>query len=105
MRRDDDAFRSAYALADVANQFAKFGGDGVADGVGNVQRGGADFDDGFEHLEQEFRVGAGCVFGREFNVVAECPRQADRVARLIERLLPGNAQLAASECRRSARKT
>ena len=70
--------------ADVANQFAEFGRDGVADGVGNVERGGAGFDDGFENLEQKFRVGAGGVFGRKFDVVAECPRQADRVARLLK---------------------
>src|ERR1700687_3232772 len=85
-------------LATGAREFAtasarslwRCGGDGVADGVRNVERGGSSFDDGFEHLEQKFRVGAGGVFGRKFNVVAECPRQADRVACLFQSCLPRN---------------
>ena len=41
---------------------------------------------------QKFRVGAGGVFGGEFDVVAECPRHADRVARLL-RACSRNLQL------------
>ncbi len=43
---------------------------GVADGVGNVDRGGAGVDGRLDHFAEEVELGAGGVFGRELDVVA-----------------------------------
>ena len=45
-------------------------GHGVADRVGDVDRGGAGVDGLFDHLGQEIELGAGGVLGRELDVVA-----------------------------------
>ena len=45
-------------------------GHGVADGVGDVDGGGAGLDGRFDDLAEEVELGAGGVFGRELDVVA-----------------------------------
>src|ERR1700756_1810599 len=88
-----DILDSPYSAADGLDQFAEFGRHGVADGVGNIERGGASLDYGFEHLAEKFGIGAGCVFGRKFHVIAEgfCP--AHSVVGLLQTLLAGNSEL------------
>ena len=46
-------------------------GSGVADGIGNIERGGAGVDHGLEDLAEEAGVGAGGVLGRELDVIAQ----------------------------------
>ena len=53
----------------------------VADGVGDVDRGGAGFDGLFDDLGEEIEFGAGGVFGRELDVVAHSPWRAGRLRR------------------------
>ncbi len=54
--------------ADVLDQGAEVPRDAVADGVGDVQRGGAGVDRGLQHLEHEVQRGAGGVLGAELDV-------------------------------------
>ncbi len=63
MGGDGDVLDSLDASADGCDQFAEFRGDGIADGVGDVERGGAGFHYRIEHLAEKFRVGAGGIFG------------------------------------------
>ncbi len=67
---------------------------GVADGVGNVERGGARLDRDAQHLDQESDVGAAGVLGRELDVGAEAARQLDHVAHLCHHLGARHLELA-----------
>ena len=75
---------------------AELGGDGVADGVGDVDGGGAGVDDGLVDAQQEVVVGAGGVLGAELDlgVAAQLSRRvADPVDGRREGLLAGHPQL------------
>src|SRR3954462_4549017 len=93
MGRNDDALYAAHAFTNVANQFAKLQGNGVADRVRDVQSGCASLDYGFQYLKKKLRLRAGRIFRREFNVIAERPRKADGLSCLVEALLTRNSQL------------
>src|SRR5690606_28067846 len=71
------------------------GGDGVAHGVGDVQRAGAVVDGDLEHLAHEVEVRAGRVLGRELDVVGVAASVRHRLGRLGLHLVGGHAQLVA----------
>src|SRR5262249_36829142 len=93
MGGDGDAVDALDAAADHRDQFAEFRGYGVADGVGDVESGCADFDYGVEDPAEEIGIGAGGVFGREFDVIAKRFCQTNGFAGLRDALLTGDAQL------------
>ncbi len=90
---DGDVLDSLHAAADGCDQLAELGGHGVADRVRNIERGRAGLDDCFEHLAEEFRIGARSIFGREFDIGTERFGEGDGFAGLRETLLARDAQL------------
>ncbi len=68
---DSDVLDSLDAAADGCDQFAELGGHGIANGVGNIERGGAGFDDRIEYLAEKFGVGTRGIFGGKFHIGAE----------------------------------
>ena len=68
-------------------------GQRVADGVGQVDRGGAGPDRGFDAAAQEVGVGAGAVLGRPLDVVGMLARQGDRVGDGLQHLVRLHPQL------------
>src|SRR5580658_10810834 len=60
--RYSDVLDSLHPAADGCDQLAELGRNGVADGVRNIERSRAGFDDRIEHLTEEFRIGARGVF-------------------------------------------
>ncbi len=68
-------------------------GRGVADGVGQVDGGGAGLDDRFDDAAEEIEVAARGVLGRELHVEGVMPGETDGVDRGLEALLAGDAQL------------
>ncbi len=68
-------------------------GRGVADGVGDVDRGGTGLDGNADDLDEEVGIGAGGVFGGEFDVVGESAGEADGFGGLVERLGAGDLEL------------
>ncbi len=93
VRRDRNFFNAGNFLTQRADELAVFLGHAVADVIGNVNRGGAGRDYGFDDLTEKWDVGAGGVLGREFNVVAQRLGVPDGAARLLQALLPRDAQL------------
>ena len=96
VRREDDALRRRSAgmrSRTSRNICAVFFRRGVADGVGHVDGGGAGFDGHADHFDQEVAIGAGRVFGREFDVVDKGAGQAHGFGRLVERLLAAHLEL------------
>ncbi len=63
MDAQDDLVDAADILLEVANGRGVLLGDGVADGVGNVDRGGAGGDGLFDDLGEEIELGAGGILG------------------------------------------
>ena len=59
-----------HAVAERADDVAHVGGRGVADRVGDVDRGGAGVDGRLDHLAEEVALGARGVLGRELDVAA-----------------------------------
>mmetsp|Transcript_100316 Transcript_100316/g.279272 ORF Transcript_100316/g.279272 Transcript_100316/m.279272 type:complete len:521 (+) Transcript_100316:2515-4077(+) len=82
-----------HLLAQAADEVAVELGDGVADGVGNVDRAGPFPDDGLTDAGQEVDVGAVTVLGRELDVAAQLAREAHGQRRLLQHLLARHAQL------------
>ncbi len=93
VHRDGDVLDAAHLFPNGADQRRKFCGNGVADGVGDIQRGGAGFDHCFQHLAEIAHVGAGSVLRRELNLIAQGSRVADGLHCLTQRLLARNLQL------------
>ena len=81
------------ARANSAEDGGVFVGRGVADGVGDVDGGGAGLDGDCDHLDEEVGVGAGGVFGGELDVVGEGAGEADGLGGLVERLVAGDLEL------------
>src|SRR5208337_4921022 len=80
-------------LTQRADELAVFLGHAVADGIGNVDGGGAGGDYGFDDLAEKWDVGTGGILGREFNVGAQRLGVPDGVACLLQALLSRDAQL------------
>ena len=74
---DDGLVDIRHAVAQAADHAPHVGGRGIADRVGNVHRVGPRVDCRLDHPAQEVDLGAGCVLGREFDVVAVAGRPAD----------------------------
>ena len=90
---EDDVFDAGDAGADGAEDGVVLGGGGVADGVGDVDGGGAGLDGDGDHLDEEVEVGAGAVFGGELDVVDEGAGEADGLGDAVEGLLAGDLEL------------
>ena len=75
------------------NESSELGRHGIADCVGNIERGCAGFHHRSQDLEQKFGIGAGGIFGREFHVLTQRLGQTDSIARLLQALLARNFQL------------
>ena len=70
MSAQDNVFDAGHGGAQMLEQRLELLRHRVADGVGDVDRGGAGLDHGGYDLGQKLGFGAGCVFRREFHVVA-----------------------------------
>jgi hypothetical protein len=77
MAMDADDGGIAQRFHDAADQFAIFVGRGVADGIGNVDGARSGGDNGFRNLFEIIGIGAGAVFGGEFDVIDVGARQFD----------------------------
>ena len=81
VRGEDDVFDAGDAGLTHAEDRCVLGGRGVADGVWDVDGGGAGLDGDGDHLEEEVGVGAGAVFGGELDVVDEACGRGGRSRR------------------------
>ena len=70
VRGEDDVLDAGDAGADVEEHLRVVLRDAVADGVGQVEGGGAGLDGDLADFDEEVAVGAGGVFGGELDVVA-----------------------------------
>ncbi len=90
---EDDILRAG----DLGEEHAEGGGvllgRGVADGVGDVDGGGAGLDGDGDDLDEEVGVGAGGVFGGELDVVGEGAGEANGLGGLVKSLGAGDLQL------------
>ena len=78
---EDDLVDAADVLLQVADGRGVLLGHGVADGVGDVDRGGAGLDGLLDHLGEEVQLGAGGVLGRELDVLAQRSWPGSRLRR------------------------
>ena len=83
----------SHGVDDVADELGVVLGHAVADGVGDVQRGGAVVDRELAHLAHEVEVGAAAVLGRELDVVAVALGPGDAAGGLGLHLVLGHPQL------------
>ena len=67
--RPDDFTAVRHAVDDGADAFIPRRGNRIAHGIGNVDGGGARFDNGRENLHQEIVFGTHGVFGGKFHVI------------------------------------
>src|ERR1017187_1115609 len=80
-------------LIQSVDQLPVFLGHAVTNCIGNVNGRGPGGDHRLDDLAEKCDVGAGGIFGRELNVGAKRLRVPNRVPRLLQALLAGNAQL------------
>ena len=93
MHREAHLVDAAHVLAQVAEQLGEFIRHRVSHGVRNVHRGGAGFDDGFDHLREEIELGARGIFGRELHVLAEFARDLHALDRGADDFLLRHVEL------------
>ena len=86
VRGEDDRVGVGDVGADLFEERLVLGGRGVADGVGNVDGGGAGLHGDVDHLDEEVDVGAGAVLGGELDVVGVAAGEADALADLVDGL-------------------
>jgi hypothetical protein len=86
MDADDGVLDVRDVVEEILDERAVFVRRGVADGVGDIDRGRAGFDDGLRHLSQELRLGARGVLGRELDVLAVAERALDAFHGAFENL-------------------
>ena len=82
--------RAGDAGADGFEEGFVLGGGGVADGVGDVDGGGAGLHGNADHLDKKVEVGAGAVFGGELYVVGEGAGEGDGGGDVVEGLGAGD---------------
>ncbi len=87
VRAQDDLFHLGRLFADHPEHCAYLGGDGIADGVGQIDDRSARFDDSPHDLRQIINVAPGRVLGRELDVLGETPRMLDGGDRVLQHLL------------------
>ncbi|MNS97555.1 hypothetical protein D3C72_1318920 [compost metagenome] len=93
MHRPDRLVAVGNALAQHLDEVAVQLRNGVADGVGHVDGGGALVDHGLEHAAQEVGVAAVAVFGAELDVGDLVAREAHGQLGLLMHLVGRHAQL------------
>ena len=90
---EDDVFNAGDAVEDHAEHGGVLLREAVADGVGEVERGGAGLDGDLADLDEEVGVGAGGVFGGELDVVGVGAGEGDHLGDLVDGLLAGDLEL------------
>ena len=90
---DADRRVAADEIDDAPDERPELRRDGVADGVGDVDRGGAGLDDGLVDLHQEVEVGAARVLGAELDLGVA----AQGVAAVGHPLASGGQRLVAAD--------
>ncbi len=93
MHREAHLLDAAHVLAQVTEQLRELVRNRVSHRVRNVDRGGAGFDDGFDHLREEIELGARGVFGRELHVIAEFARDLHALDRHADDFLLRHVEL------------
>ena len=91
--RDRRLLNVRHAGLERANDPGIVRGRGVTHCVRNVYSGGAGFDHGLDDVAQKVDLGAGGIFGREFDVLAEAACEAYALHGLFNNLLASHAQL------------
>ena len=93
VHREPHAVDAAHVLAQVAEQLRELVRHRVADGVGDVDGGGAGRDRRLDHLRQELELGARGVLGRELDVLAQLARALHALGRGAQDLLLRHVEL------------
>ncbi len=91
--RDDHVLAARRVLTDVADQLAVLLRHGVADGVGDVERGRAGLDGHGQHLVEEAGIAAAGVLGAELDVGAQSAGIAHHLAHPLHHLLRRHLEL------------
>ena len=91
-----------HPLEDHADQARELVGRGIADRIGNIDRGGAGLDRGLDAAAEEIKLGAGRVHRRPFDIVGIVPRARDRGGDPLQHLLLVDAHLILAMQRRGA---
>src|SRR5580700_6979321 len=90
---ENDVFDARNARLDHAEDGLVLGRRGVADGFGNVDRGGSCLNGYRDHLDEKLGVGAGTVLGRELDVLDEGAGETDGFCCLLDGLLASDLEL------------
>ena len=93
VRGEDDRVGVGDVGANFFEERLVLGGRGVADGVRDVDGGGAGLDGDVDHLDEEVDVGAGAVLGGELDVVGVAAGEANALADLVDGLGARDAEL------------
>ena len=101
---DDRPLDIGHALLERADHLAVLQRRGVADGIGNVDGGGAGFDGGLDDLAKKVDLGAGGVFGAELDVRAISLGPSHAGDGLLDDLGLGHPQLVLAVNGRSGQK-
>ena len=94
MRAEHDALRARHPLLHGPEHRPVFDRERIADGVREIDRGGALLDRRLHHPAQELEVRPGGVFRRELDVVGVAAGAPHRVPRALDALLTAEPQLA-----------
>src|SRR5215213_2788789 len=82
-----------HARANPSDDPGEFARSGVAYRVGYVDHASPGFDHRLDHRAKKVEIGPGRVFRRKLDILAQPPREGDRLARLIERPVARDPQL------------
>ena len=80
-------------LANLVDEARVLVGHGVADGVWNIEGGGTGIDGCLKDFTEKIGIGAGCVLGRELDVVAERTGVGNTLASGSQCFLAGDFEL------------
>ena len=90
---EHDVVARRHLLLHVAHPLPDLNGHGIADRVGDIDGRGPCIDRGLDHIAHEIHVAAGCVFGRELDVIGELAGQLNAVYRHLQDLFPAHLEL------------
>jgi hypothetical protein len=93
VHRPDRLVGVGHALAQGPDELTIQFGNGIADGVGDVDGGRALFDHRLQDTAEEVHVAAVAVFRAELDVIDQIARETHRLDRLLQHLLARHAQL------------
>ncbi len=88
----DHPIRPRHIFHQITEHLGVFGGIGVADRVGDVDRAGAGLDGGFDAAAQEVALGAGGVLGRPFDIAAQVAGVGHRRVNRVDHILRAHLQ-------------